>query len=232
MAVIPARGGSKRIRRKALVRIRGAVELISRTVRQALDLKRKGWLDAVVVSTEDARIRAVASGVGRGQLELINRPRALATDKASSLAVIRHAVKVLRERDLRVKTVVLLQVTSPLRRDEDVVRALQRFARGDADAVVSVSGTHPPPEWMYRVRGGCLGRRVAHGARKASVALNGAVYVAGARHLARRGFTDGRCAFVRMPWGLSVDIDEPADLELARVILKDGRLRRRLERSR
>ena len=51
----------------------------------------------------------------------------------------------------------------------------------------------------------------------AAMALNGAVYVASARHLARRGFVVAGTRFVKMPRARSVDVDEFCDLELARL---------------
>lgn len=234
VAIIPARGGSKRIRRKALEPIGNAAHLISLTVQQALSLKNDGWLDEIVVSTDHAQIRRVAELTGRGQLQMIRRPIRLATDRASSVAVVRHALSELHKRDIRTETVVLLQVTSPLRRPVDVIAAIRRFAKGGVDSVVTAAATHPPPEWMYWVgRGRRLGRRLVRWRRRSpSVALNGAVYVSSAHRLMRHGFTDGRCSFVQMPWGLSWDIDEPADLWLAEAVLRDQVLRDRLEGGR
>ncbi len=208
IAVIPARGGSKRLPRKALVRIGGRT-LLELAVAQALRLKRRGLLDRVLVSTEDAGIAAVARRAGA---DIAERPRRLATDCASTLSVIRH---------LRLEgTVVLLQVTSPLRRDSDVEACLAAFIRTRAPSVVTVTPAHPKPEWMYRIgKGGRLGKPVAKGAGSVAVALNGAVYVASARHLARRGFVAPGSRFVLMPRECSVDIDEPMDLAQARMLM-------------
>ena len=232
VVVIPARGGSKRIKRKALAPLRNGAFLLSRTLDQALGLKKRGWIDHVVVSTENPEIQAMAAGVGGQAIHLIDRPARLATDRASSLDVIRHAVDVLGSNGIHASTVVLLQVTSPLRRDCDIRDCLERFAKGDVDSVVTVSGTHPPPEWMFWKRGNVLGNPVVHGCKRAaSVALNGAVYISSANRLAFHGFTQGRCAFVEMPWGLSIDVDQPADLALAEKIEHDDELRKKLTDS-
>lgn len=207
VAVIPARGGSKRIPRKALADV-GGTSLLERTVGQALRLRS---IALVVVSTEDPRVRRAALAAGA---EVLLRPRRLATDAASSLAVLRHAIRALNLPPRA--TVVLLQVTSPLRADADVEAALRRFRRGDADAVVTVTEAHPPPHWMFRPKGGRLGPVVA--GPGPALLLNGAVYVSSAGHLLRRGFTDGRCAFLRMPRERSVDVDTPLDLRIARML--------------
>ena len=205
VAVIPARGGSKRIPRKALARIAGQ-SLLEIAVAQALRLRRRGLVDRVLVSTEDAGIAGVAVRAGA---EAALRPRRLATDSASTLSVVRH---------LRLEgTVLLLQVTSPLRADADVETCLAEFSRGRAPSVVTVAEAHPKPEWMYRIgKGGRLGKAVVRGAGSPALALNGAVYVASARHLMKRGFVVPGTRFVRMPRLRSVDVDEPCDLEMVR----------------
>ena len=207
VAVIPARGGSKRIPRKALALLAGR-PLVVHAIAQALRLKRRGILDRVVVSTEDREIAAVSRRAGA---EVIARPRPLATDRASTLSVIRH---------LRLEgTVVLLQATSPLRADADIEACLSAFARGRAPSVVTVADAHPKPEWMYRPRGRRLGKAVVRGTGSA-VALNGAVYVASARHLRTKGFVVPGTRFILMPRERSVDIDEPADLAMAEALMR------------
>ncbi len=219
VAIIPARGGSKRIKKKALKKFRASVSLLSKTVEQARSLRRKGWLQQILVSSENPRIRTIASGIGQDEISVLTRPARLATDGASTLSVLRHLI---RTEDLCDATVVLLQVTSPLRNEEDITAALTRFSEGDVDAVVSVTEAHPPPEWMFRFRKGRLGRPVVKPGtrRKPAVVLNGAVYIARGSYLLRRSFTEGRCAFISMPPERSVDVDRPYDLDLARKFAK------------
>ena len=212
VAIIPARGGSKRIPGKALAKV-GKTSLLDRAVVQAQRLARRGWIDHVLVSTEDAAIRKAAIRSGG---VVLSRPRRLATDGASTLAVLRHAIRALGIPPGA--TVVLLQATSPLREDADIVACLRRHARGGVDAVVTATAAHPPPQWMFADAGDRLGRP-ATGGRRAFLRLNGAVYVAGAGFLLRKGFTQGRCAVVRMPAERSVDVDTQLDLIAAKALM-------------
>jgi len=120
LAVIPARGGSKRVPRKNIRRFRGK-PLIAWSI-DAADASR--YIDMVFVSTEDSEIRRIAEYYGA---TVIDRPPELATDDASNEDVCRH---VLAEHPAG--WVVLLQPTSPLRTTEHIDLALERSQIGDA----------------------------------------------------------------------------------------------------
>ena len=87
VAIIPARGGSKRIPRKNLLPFDG-VPMIVRSIRTALE---SGLFDQVVVSTDDAEIADVARTQG-AQVPFL-RPAELADDFTGTAAVIVHALQ-------------------------------------------------------------------------------------------------------------------------------------------
>lgn len=87
VAIIPARGGSKRIPRKNLKPFDG-VPMIVRSIRTALD---SGLFEQVVVSTDDAEIADVARA--NGALVPFMRPAELANDFTGTAAVIVHALQ-------------------------------------------------------------------------------------------------------------------------------------------
>ena len=100
LGVIPARGGSKGIPRKNIRMIAGK-PLIAWTIEAALKAK---LLDRLVVSTEDREIARIAGDRGA---EVIGRPAELASDEATTLSVLQHALSV-----IDAQAVVLLQATS------------------------------------------------------------------------------------------------------------------------
>lgn len=107
IAIIPARGGSKRIPRKNLAPFDG-VPMIVRSIRTALE---SGLFDQVVVSTDDAEIAEVARAHG-AQVPFM-RPAALADDFTGTAAVIVHALEQLPSFDFACciyATAPLLQV--------------------------------------------------------------------------------------------------------------------------
>jgi CMP-N,N'-diacetyllegionaminic acid synthase len=131
LAIIPARGGSKRIPRKNLQLYRGE-PLIVHSVRHALGSK---VVDRTVVSTEDDEIRKVAESAGA---EVVRRPTELAGDTATSESALLHVLDALREAEgWQPELVVFLQCTSPARRPEDIDAAVATLLAERADSLFS-----------------------------------------------------------------------------------------------
>ena len=132
LAVIPARGGSKRLPRKNIFPIAGR-PLIALTIEQALEAN---FISRTIVSTDDEEIAEISSRYGA---EIIMRPQALSTDTATSESALRHVLEYLgRNEDYVPEIVVFLQCTSPIRFPGDIDRALQHFRSESGDSLVSV----------------------------------------------------------------------------------------------
>jgi len=125
LAITPARGGSKGIPRKNIKLIAGK-PLIAWTIEAA---KKSKLIDKYVVSTEDAEIAEVAKKFGA---EVLERPGELATDEASTLSVLEHAVK-----EIPCDIVVLLQAPLPIRSDGLVDECIQEFIDNDYDSLAT-----------------------------------------------------------------------------------------------
>ena len=107
IAVIPARGGSKRLPRKNIYPL-FTKPLLGWTIDAA---KRAKSIDGVFVSTEDDEIANIARQHGS---DVIDRPDLLADDNVPKMAVIRHADEWLkRERQIHARVIVSLQANSP-----------------------------------------------------------------------------------------------------------------------
>lgn len=133
LGVIPARGRSKGVPRKNLVRV-GGQPLIAYTCEAA---RRSRALSRVVLSTDDEEIAEV--GRQHGIEAPFRRPADLAQDDTPMLSVLQHAVRALDEGgSSRADIVVLLQPTSPLRRAEHIDEAVRLLGESGADSVVSV----------------------------------------------------------------------------------------------
>ena len=139
LGLIPARGGSKGLPNK---NIRSFLRkpLIAWTIEQALESK---YLDRVVVSTDSKPVAQIC--VMRGAEVPFMRPEELATDEASSIDVINHAIKELKPSTF--DYIMLLEPTSPLRETEDIDISINMLiSTPDKKAIVSIApleGKHP-----------------------------------------------------------------------------------------
>jgi CMP-N-acetylneuraminic acid synthetase len=132
-AIIPARGGSKGIPHKNIIRLAGK-PLLSYSVKQALQLRE---IDRVIVSSDDDGILAIARKYGA---EVLKRPSSLATNTAKMDGVIRHALLTFKQQGYVPDFVVLLQPTSPLRKAATVRKAIREFVkhRNTYDSLIPV----------------------------------------------------------------------------------------------
>lgn len=137
LIVIPARGGSKRIPRKN-VRIMCGKPLICYSIENAKALHQELGLDVdVAVSTDDEELGGIV--LKRG-VEVIERPKELATDKVTLDPVIFHAVNYMEEKKgYRYDTVITMQATSPTLKKETIAQAIRFFADSDWDTVISAT---------------------------------------------------------------------------------------------
>lgn len=133
-AFIPARGGSKRLPRKALADL-GGKPLIAWTIEAALaaDCFRE-----VCVSSDDAEIRDVAAAYGA---TVHRRVPELATDRVTLAQVLKSV-----RRD-RPDPIAVLLPTSPFRTPETIRQAVGMFGRRDGEQLLSVAPYPHPPQW-------------------------------------------------------------------------------------
>jgi len=136
LALIPARGGSKRLPGKNIRELCGE-PLINWTIKSALNSK---YIDEIIVSSDSDEILNIASSV---DIKTLNRPSHLAKDDSSTIDVVLHSLQNLPKFDY----VIVLQVTSPLRSSKNIDEAIELLDKKNADAVISVCATSHPPFW-------------------------------------------------------------------------------------
>lgn len=125
LGMTPARGGSKGVPRKNIRMIAGK-PLIAWTIEAA---GKSRFLDKYVVSTEDSEIAKIASRYG---VEVLKRPKGLATDKATTLSVLKHAVE-----HIPCDIVVLLQATSAVRKSGLIDSCIEEFIDKGYDSLAT-----------------------------------------------------------------------------------------------
>lgn len=222
MALVTARGGSKRLPGKNLRPLSGR-PMIAWTVAAATASRH---VDRVVLSSDDPAIMAAAVAAGC-EVPFV-RPAALAADDTPSAAVVRHALATL---DDPCEWLVLLQPTSPLRTAADIDGCLELAHRSGAPSAVSVTEMEKPVRFQFwltaqgtlqPVLGGSVSETVQGLAGPSNCAhiLNGAVYAVRTEHFLRTGllFDDDSLAYA-MPRHRSVDIDTEQDFLLAELLV-------------
>ena len=218
LALIPARGGSKGIPRKNVRPLAGK-PLVAHTIEHALQAR---LVNRVIVSTDDDEIADVSKQYGA---EVIWRPAELSGDDASSESALVHAVDFLEETEgYRPDLVAFLQSTAPVRRNQDIDRAIQTLRDEGADSLLSVVPFHlfiwrsvarqaRAVDYDYR-------RRPRRQDRAQEYMENGSIYVFKPGVL--RQFNNrlgGKITLYEMDSWSSVDINTMRDLELCEWIV-------------
>ena len=147
LALILARGGSKRLPRKNL-RPLGGKPLIVWSIDVAKDIPE---ICDILVSTDDPTIELVSKE--SGALVPWLRPAKLATDTASSVDAALHALDWYEAENGKVDGLILLQPTSPFRTKNTVMRGIELFKKKNQQTVLSVSLTHAHPMWALKMDG-------------------------------------------------------------------------------
>lgn len=219
IAIIPARGGSKRIENKNLIELAGK-PLIWYTINEA---KKSKYINKLILSTDDNKIIEVAK---RYNIEIIKRPKELAKDDSPTIDTINHVLRSLK--DYKPEIIVLLQPTSPLRTVEDIDQTIKTLLETNADSVETFCEIEHHPASMFIIDE----NNDAYPLDKENYKKmyqdlpkvfreNGAVYAVKTDVLTRENtFYGKRHKACIIPKERSVDIDDMASLRLAEFLLK------------
>jgi CMP-N-acetylneuraminic acid synthetase len=220
IALIPARGGSKGLKRKNLRDLAGK-PLLHHAIDAARGSRHVGY---IYLSSEDEGI--LASGA-QAACKTILRPAALAQDDSTATQVVQHFFEAARiEGD---PFIIYLQPTSPLRTSAHLDEAIAQMTAAGADSLVSVVELQKSPFKSFitgpdgRLKSLFEEKFSNHNRQQLPKAYipNGAIYIfRKSLFQARGGFpSDGSLPYI-MSAADSVDIDSEADLERARQILE------------
>jgi N-acylneuraminate cytidylyltransferase len=145
LAIIPARGGSKRIPRKNIKPFCGK-PMIAWSIEAALE---SGCFDRVVVSTDDAEIAEVARQQG-AEVPFM-RPAEFSDDHTGTIPVIRHAIETMNSQGRLVEQACCLYATAPFIRAEDLRQGLDILQGSDVDYAFSVTSYAFPIQRALRL---------------------------------------------------------------------------------
>jgi len=223
LAIIPARGGSKRLPRKNILPLNGK-PLIAWTIEAAL---QSPYIDKVIVSTDDHQIGEVSEEYGVAVP--FYRPAHLSSDTATSIDVVLHVVDKMSEADEYYDIIMLLQPTSPLRQSGHINQACIEFVEKGADGIISVCETEHSPLWCNTLpeNNSMTNFLPNEFQNKRSqdlpvyYRLNGAIYISSVDNLKnKKSFIAGNKIFAYvMKAENSIDIDNVIDFKMAEVLM-------------
>tara|TARA_A100001388_G_scaffold250969_1_gene212567 strand:+ start:559 stop:1245 length:687 start_codon:yes stop_codon:yes gene_type:complete len=140
ISIILARGGSKQIKNKNLIKINNK-PLIFYTIKECL---RSNLINETWVSSDNENILKYSKKIGA---KVIKRPKIFSKDNTSSESSWYHAINYLKKK-VNFEIVVAPQVTSPKRPKHVFDRAIKYFKRKNLDSLMSVSEINPPNMWV------------------------------------------------------------------------------------
>lgn len=145
LAVIPARGGSKRIPRKNIKPF-GGKPMIEWSIQAAHDA---GVFDRIVVSTDDAEIAAIARDCGADVP--FERPAELSDDHTGTIPVVAHAIDWHKANGQDPSQVCCIYATAPFIESVDIRRGAETLIQSGADFVFSVTSFAFPIQRAIRL---------------------------------------------------------------------------------
>ena len=101
--------------------------------------RKSKYIDSVYISTDDTEIKEVASKYGAN---VIDRPKNIAGDTASSESSLCHSLKILSDQGIKPDLLVFMQCTSPLTSSEDIDEAVRKLLDTNADSCLTVTDFH------------------------------------------------------------------------------------------
>lgn len=220
LGIITARSGSKRLPQKNIKLLKGK-PLIAWTIEAGLTSK---CIDRLILSTDDPEVAKIALEYGCDVPFL--RPPELATDEASSIDVVRHALAQV----LGFTHIILLQPTSPLRRAPHIDEAFQLMCANNSSSCVSMRKTMESPYWMYTIReDGFIDSVTSNltNIRKQELPTtyipNGAIFISRKdSFLCKNTFYGENTTPYLMSFEDSVDIDTIEDFKLAESLISEN----------
>ena len=222
LAIIPARGGSKGIKRKNIRKLLGK-PLISYTITAA---KKAKTINKIVVSTDDAEIAKISKNYG-AEIPFL-RPKIFSKDTSSTIDVVNHTLEFLKNNQSYIPDIiVILQPTSPLRTSQIIDKSINSLKKSRATSVITVSKIIKHPFISYWIKNDYLKpfetNSTKYSRRQDLPNLfypSGSVYAFWNKTLEKSNSIYGNKIKPIIINDPDIDIDHPIDMFFAEMILK------------
>ena len=220
LAIIPARGGSKRFPNKNILDL-NEEPLIGWSIKAGQNSK---YIDKVVVSSDSDKILDISK---KYKVDILKRPNILATDTATTIDVLKHTIENYKDYDY----LILLQPTSPLRNEKHIDEAIELLDKKNADAIIGVTEIVHSPLWSNTLDEDLNMSNFLRDEVKSKRSqdlekyyrINGAIYICKIDKFLEENnlfLKENIFAYV-MDRKSSIDIDEEIDFKFAKVLLNE-----------
>lgn len=218
-ALMCVRGGSKGIPKKNIAKFHKS-NLLSYSIQK---IKSNNNIEKIYVSTDSKEISNIAL---KENVTVIERPRELATDETNEIEVWKHFCKSLAiEKD---EPFLVTPVTSPLRENQDIDKALKLWQTKNYDIIMSrkKSSRNPYLSMVTENNNGDMKplnyQKKIYRRQDAPIFYDilGVLYLTTFEYiLSKDSLLSGRVGWIDIPEERSIDIDTPWDLQLANLIV-------------
>ena len=227
------RSGSQGVRNKNMKLINGK-PLMYYTIKQAIKSK---LFDNIVVSTDSKKILAIAKSYGAEGWFM--RPKRLASSTSAKIPVIKHALQKAEQfYNKNFKYVIDLDVTSPLRKTEDITNAYKTFIKNKGNVLISVTRSRKNPYFNMvevikkKIKKVKTTKKKIFRRQDAPITydMNASIYIWNRNDLINSKLTileknkTNKTVFYEMPGARSIDIDSDLDFEIVEFLLKKRKI--------
>lgn len=223
LAIIPARSGSKGLKDKN-IKLLNNQPLISYTIDAA---NKTGIFSHVMVSTDSKVYADIAQKYG-AEVPFL-RSKDNSCDVASSWDVVKEVLREYAKLGITFDTVALLQPTSPLRSDKDIMSAYKLFKEKKASAIISVCEMEHSPLWCNTLTDDLSMNNFLTNANnrqrqafKKYYRINGAIYIVNVKSFLENSNIYNKNSFAYiMTNNSSIDIDTEFDFRIAEFLMSE-----------
>ena len=222
LCLICARGGSKGIKNKNLLKI-GKKTLLNHSIDIA---KKANIFSKIVVSTDSKKIANHARLKG-AEVPFL-RPEKLSRDNSPEIASWKHAINFFKKKNINFDALVSLPCTSPLRNVNDVIKCIKEFKTKKFDTVISVKKSNRNPYFNmveqkknsnYNII--IKSKKYIHNRQSAPVTydVSTVCFVSKINYILKhQNLFQGKVGIVEIPLNRSIDIDNKIDYKIAKLI--------------
>lgn len=211
-----ARGGSKRIKNKNLIKIKNKSLL-----KISIDIAKKiNNINKIIVSSDSVKIINEAK---KNKVNYILRPKKLCTSKSNEFESWKHAIKYFEDKNINFDYFLSLPTTAPLRKVTDINKLISTFKRKKFDLMFCVTKTNRYPNYnMVKKNKKSLQILSKEKINKKKIFdMTTVGYISTPRFIKNsNNIFDGKVGCIEIPRERSLDIDDSFDLKVARFLYK------------